>query len=103
MTKRTPAEAFHLSEFLQEEMDARGWDRTDVYERLGYDKTDCCAFDLLMDVHDKNMLMGEREDQALRDVFGVGDPGFFIRLYDAWRTHPSTVSESNVVKFEGSR
>lgn len=98
--KLAPAEAFHISEMLQEEMDARGWTRHDVYERLGYDSVDCCAFDFLMEVRDKNLLMGNREAQALSDVFGIDDPGFFIRYYDAWRTHPSTTDESNIVKFE---
>lgn len=97
--ERIPAEAFHISEMIQDEMDARGWTRHDVYERLGYDSKDCCAFDLLMDVRDKNMLMSRREDQALQDVFGIDDPGFFIRCYDVWRTHPSTKEESNIVKF----
>lgn len=92
-----PAEAFHISEMLQEEMDARGWTRQDVYEGMGYDAIDCCAFDLLMDVRDKNMLMSEREAKALAAAFGMDDPGFFIRYYDAWRTHPSTTDEGNIV------
>jgi hypothetical protein len=101
--ERIPAEVFHISEIIQDEMDARGWTRADVYERLGYDKVDCCAFDLLMDVRDKNLLMGQREDQALQDAFGINDPGFFIRLYYAWRTHPSTVTENNVVPFRADK
>lgn len=97
--QRIPAEASHVSEFIQEELDARGWSRQDVYDRLGYDKVDCCAFDLLMEVKDRNMLMSEREDKALQDLFGLNDPGLFIRLHDAWRNHPSTIAESNVVTF----
>lgn len=99
MSERVPAEAFHISEFIQDEMNARGWSRDDVYERLGYDARDCLAFDLMMDVKDKDILMSRREDQALQDVFGITDPGFFTRLYDAWRVHPSTVTtvKSNVV------
>lgn len=93
------ADVSHISEMLQDEMNARGWSRQDVYERLGYDSTDCSAFDLLMDVHDKNHLMSKREDQALADAFGIDDPGFFIRVYDAWRTHPDTQDQSNIVKF----
>ncbi len=98
-TPRVPAEVFHISEMLQEEMDARGWTRDDVYERMGYDSTDCCTFDLLMDVKDKNMLMGPREAQSLCDAFSIPDPAFFIGVYEAWRTHPSTTDESNVLKF----
>lgn len=99
MAERIPAGAFHISEMLQEEMDARGWTRQTVYERLGYDKVDCLAFDLLMDVKDKNLLMGAREAQALSDAFGIDDPGFFIRMHEAWRTHPSTqaMEETNVM------
>ena len=98
---RIPAEAFHLSEMLQEEMDARGWTRQDVYDRLGYDSVDCCAFDLLMEVKDKNLLMGKREAQALADAFGIDDPEFFIRMHEAWRLHPSTqaLPDCNVVPF----
>jgi hypothetical protein len=88
--KRIPAEAFHLSELLQDEMDARGWTRQDVYQRMGFDKVDCCAFDLLMEVKDPNLLMGEREAKSLADAFEIDDPGFFVRLHDAWRNHPST-------------
>jgi hypothetical protein len=32
---RTPAEAFHPSEFITEEMEARGWDRDELARRMG--------------------------------------------------------------------
>lgn len=101
-TKFVPAEATHVSEFIREELEARGWSRQEVYERLGYDKIDCCAFDLLMDVHDRNLLMDKKLSEGLGDVFTV-DADLFQRLHDAWRNHPTTVATaaaSNIVSFK---
>ena len=95
------AEATHVSEFIQEELDARGWTHQQVYERLGYDKVDCCAFDLLMAVHDKNLLMDKKLSEGLGYVFTV-DPDLFLRLHESWRTHPS-VGGSNIVQFDQNR
>lgn len=33
-TTRVPAEVFHPSEFIQDEMDARGWDRDDLATQM---------------------------------------------------------------------
>lgn len=94
-----PAEATHVSEFIQEELDARGWTRDQVYERLGYDSSDCLAFELIMDVHDKNILMDDKLSKGLGYVFTV-DPDFFKRLHEAWRNHPTTPEgKSNIVRF----
>ncbi len=94
-----PAEATHVSEFIQEELEARGWTRDQVYERLGYDASDCLAFELIMDVKDKNILMDEKLSKGLAYVFTVDDD-LFRRLHEAWRTHPSTPDgTSNIVKF----
>ena len=95
-----PNYTVHVSEFIQEELDARGWTRQDVYDRLGYDKSDCCAFDILMDVKDKNILMDEKLSKGLGYVFTV-DPDLFLRLHEAWRTHPLTqaLPDSNVTPF----
>ena len=95
-----PAEAFHVSEFIQEELDARGWTRQEVYDRLGYDTSDCCAFDILMDVKDKNILMDKKLSEGLGYVFTV-DPDLFLNLHESWRTHPLTqaLPDSNVTPF----
>lgn len=100
--KFVPSEATHVSEFIQEELDARGWTRQEVYERLGYDKLDCCAFDLLMEVQDKGLLMDKKLSEGLGYVFTV-DPNLFLNLHEAWRTHPSTTVVSNVIPFDGAR
>lgn len=90
----------HVCEFIQEELNARGWTRDNVYERLGYDAVDCCGFDLLMDVKDKNMLMDKKLSVGLGYVFSVDDPDLFLRLHESWRTHPLTLATSNVVPFK---
>lgn len=97
-----PAEATHVSEFIQEELDARGWTRQEVYDRLGYDKSDCCAFDLLMDVRDAGILMDKKLSEGPGYVFTV-DPDLFLNLHEAWRTHPSTPATSNVVPLHNNR
>lgn len=97
-----PDYSVHVSEFIQEELEARGWTRQEVYDRLGYDSADCLAFDLIMDVHDKNILMDEKLSKGLAYVFTV-DPDLFWNLHEAWRSHPSTPDgTSNVVKFPPS-
>lgn len=85
-TPRTTAEAFHPSEFIREEMDARGWDRWMLAHRMGGDTArNRLVIDLYFEVGpDKtNMRLGEETARQLGEAFDVS-PQFFLNLETAW-------------------
>lgn len=82
-----PAEAFHPSEFIAEELEARGWSQDYLAVRMGGDP----AINLLtLDMYrivgpkDPRMRLGEATAAALGQAFGVS-PQLFLNLEDAWR------------------
>lgn len=84
-TTRAPAEVFHPSIFIQEEMDARGWDRCELARRMGGDyRQRRLEIDLYFEVGpaEPNLLIGDAEDLAR--AFGVSAE-FFRNLEAAWR------------------
>jgi plasmid maintenance system antidote protein VapI len=81
---RIPAEAFHVAEILQDELEARGWHLEDVAERMTGDY----AFNLLYlqlcwSVHDVKCFLGDVK--PLADAFGLS-PQFISNMDDTWRT-----------------
>jgi hypothetical protein len=86
---RKPAETFPLSEFLQDEMKARGWSLAEVHRRLMFDPVLCCAIDLAIYVDDKDLRLDGRTVQSLALVFGA-DPQYYINLYEAHRSQSQT-------------
>lgn len=93
-----PAEAFPLGEYLAEEMEARGWNSTDVANRMG-GKTareivkDQLIVELTLAIHDPNLILDEDSGRRMARAFGV-DETFFLNLdkaYRDWRASaPST-------------
>ena len=84
-TERRPAEAFHPSVFICEEMEARGWDRWDLAHRMGGDPaTNRLSIDLYLEVgpREPNLLIGDGEDFAR--AFGTSAE-FWRNLETAWR------------------
>jgi len=76
---------FHLAEFIEEELEARGW----KIERLAFEMSkkeiaiNQLAIEIFMSVREKGCLLGEL-DQKLADAFGVSVE--FIRNLDkSWR------------------
>ena len=82
---RIPAEAFPLSDFLQEEMDERGWTLEDVVIRMGgnYEK-DFLTLLLVMNIHEKNVFLGETSAKSLGKAFDM-DPEYFLKIDETWR------------------
>jgi plasmid maintenance system antidote protein VapI len=83
---RLPAEAFHLSEFIRDEMVARKWTRAQVAMRMGGFAIDLLTLEMIMYVHDKDLLLGKETADALGRAFNIS-PEYFINLDDAWRKH----------------
>ncbi len=81
---RIPAEVCHPSVFIQEEMDARGWDRNHLARRMGNDwAVNRLSLDLYFEVgpNEPGLRMGDGEDFAR--AFGVSAE-FFVNLEMAW-------------------
>jgi len=96
--KRKPAEAFHPSEFIVEEMEARGWSRDDLALRMpGEYGVNRLALDMYFDVgpYEPTMRLGD-----MADVFGAafGIAGvFFKRLEEQWlATDPPQVDIAEI-------
>ena len=87
---RKPAEVFHVSEFIREEMEARGWDR----DRLASEMTPGASrrewgitrltLDFLFESRGKKMFIGKKTANQLALAFGTS-PELWANLDDAWR------------------
>jgi hypothetical protein len=86
-----PAEMFHPTVFIQEEMDARGWDLDDLaFEMIRDDRDHWGVTRLALDFYFEvgpdmpNMRIGERSAAQLAHAFGVSAE-FFLNLERSWR------------------
>jgi len=80
---------YTLADFLQEEMDERGWTVRDVAMRMGGITEheiviDWCTVDLAMHVHDTNLLLDAETAEKLGRAFSV-PPEFLVNLDASWR------------------
>lgn len=86
--ERVPAEVWHPSVFMQEEMEARGWDRDDLASAMACPDWGITrlSLDFYFDVgpNEPDMLMGDAEDFAR--AFGTS-ASFWLNLEAAWRKH----------------
>jgi hypothetical protein len=81
-----PAQAFHPSVFIIEEMEARGWDRWELARRMGGDyRQRRLEIDLYFEVGpgEPDLRIGDGEDFAL--AFGCSAE-FFRNLEKIWLT-----------------
>jgi len=90
MSDRTPAETFPPGLFLAEELEARGWTSADLAMRMGgatdHDiAVDQCSVDLLLHIHNPDLLMGEEMANKLASALG-GGADYWINLDRAWRS-----------------
>ena len=92
MNDTTPL-AFHPWEFISEEMQERGWDKTRLALEMSVGETAEAAtavevqmlvIDIIEHIRDPNVLIGDETDKRLCVAFGVS-PGFFKRLHESWR------------------
>lgn len=84
-TTHRPAECWHPSVFIAEEMEARGWDRDDLARLMGGDfGISRLSIDLYFEVgpRERDLLIGDGQDFGR--AFGVS-PEFFLNLETAWR------------------
>ena len=81
------SEASHPSEFIQEELDARGWSLNDLALRMQQDdvRTSRLALDIYFEVgpHKTGCRLGKSMAADIGQAFGV-NPQFFINLENTW-------------------
>lgn len=85
MNERIPAEVWHPSAFMLEEMVARGWDRDELARRMGGNYGIArLSLDLYFEVgpNERDLLLGDGEDFAR--AFGTSAE-FWLNLEAAWR------------------
>ncbi len=90
MMTRTPAEVFPPGQFLQEELDARGWTTADLAQRMGGDPAvDQLAVDIMLgcEPEDKGILLGREMAEGLALALGTSTE-YWENLDRAWRDHP---------------
>jgi plasmid maintenance system antidote protein VapI len=78
-----------LGSYLEDEMNARGWTVADVAARMGPGRdygTDYLCVEMLLAVHDRNLLLDDDTAIGLGNAFGVS-PQYFTYLHEAWRRH----------------
>lgn len=86
-----PAEVWPVGTFIQEEMDARGWDMATVAYRMGATtlrdaSLNLCCVAMLLAVHDKNLVLDRDTAEGLGRAFDVS-PDYFLNLDRMWREH----------------
>lgn len=80
----TPAEIFHPSEFIKEEMNARGWSQEYLASLMSGDFQDnYLALDLYFNVHNSNLRMGQDIIEDFEKIFGVSKE-YFQNLEEMW-------------------
>jgi hypothetical protein len=89
---RTPAEAFHPSVFITEEMEARGWDRQDLVARMGGDAfAQSLALAMYLDLgpDEPGIRLGDMADD-IGQAFGVSGDIFtgLERYWLDWKGEP---------------
>jgi len=89
-TERIPVDVFPLASFIADELQARGWQTEDVAARMDSERgfvRDLLCLDLIMCVHQDNLLIDNETFGGLAHVFGVSED-FFRNLDRVWRENP---------------
>lgn len=85
-----PAEVFHPSEYICDELEARGWTTLDVAKRMKTSRAwahDLFCIDLYLCVHDDNLFLDDETCEGLARAFDVS-PQLFRNLDTSWRKWP---------------
>jgi hypothetical protein len=86
---RAPAEVFHPSVFILEEMEARGWDQWELSRRMGGDaQINYVGLEFYFEIGpiEPDLRLGDGEDFAR--AFGTSAE-FWRNLEDAWLRWPN--------------
>lgn len=77
--------SLHISEFIQDELDARGWSEHDLAVRMDGDPSmNLLTVQMLMAVTDHRMLLDDETANGLSAAFGIS-PEYWIKLHEDWR------------------
>lgn len=91
LVTRVPAEAFHPSIFIKEELEARKWTVDDLVRRMpGEYGVNYLAVDMYLEIgpDEPNARLNEMATE-ISAAFGVS-PELFANLERAWVEHPTT-------------
>lgn len=87
MDEHVPAEVFPPGDFIAAEMEARGWTSEDVARRMPGDfLVNMCCVDMILNVHDTNLLLDAETAAGLAAAFGVSAQ-YFLNLDAMWRKY----------------
>ncbi len=80
-----PAEAFHVGEYLADELRARGWTLRECAERMGGDvAVNHCTLDFVVNCPDPRIQLGMKTAEGLARAFGV-QAATWLSLDKTWR------------------
>lgn len=83
--ERIPVEIIHPSEFIQDELDERGWTLEDIVKYMDGDySVNLLTLELLMAIHDDNIFLDQETAEGIGRAFGTS-PQFWINLWDNYR------------------
>lgn len=73
MSEFIPAESFHPAEYIEDELQARGWSYADLAQRMGMDDFDLhlCEIDLYLTRH-PGLRMDQQFAESIGRAFGTG-------------------------------
>lgn len=89
MKEFSPAECFHLSEIINEELAERGWSLNDLVFRMRRFESEKdwqierLAVEMFLTVHDPDILLGDMA-QGFATAFDIS-PQFFMNCHESWR------------------
>lgn len=87
-----PAKVFHVMDFVNDELEARGWNLDVLAVRMGGDASrNLLALQILDNVREPGVLLGEESAAAIGNAFGTGAK-LWLNLDDTWQRYAKTRS-----------
>ena len=75
----------HVSAFVQDEMDARGWDEEEMARQMGPERDkNLLLIGMILHVQDRNLMLDQNTATRIARAFGTS-PDVWVRLDKAWR------------------
>ena len=85
--KQEPAEVFHVMDFINEELEARGWNLDALALRMGGDASrNLLALQILDSVREPGVLLGEESAAMIGKAFGTGAK-LWLNLDNTWQRY----------------